>query len=92
MQNTTKQIVKELSPPNLIHAVKKFLHLIQSKTNQEYVGEQTSGKPSEWYDSSFVSHEHWRKHYTESHYYFLWSVIVDRITCAAIESILEIGC
>ncbi|MGD8373143.1 MAG: class I SAM-dependent methyltransferase [Syntrophobacterales bacterium] len=45
----------------------------------------------EWYDS-FASRDHYRVHYTDSEYYFLWSVIADRIVNANAKSVLDIGC
>ena len=45
----------------------------------------------EWYDS-FASRDHYRQHYTESEYHFLWSVIADRIVRADVTSVLDLGC
>src|SRR5438128_11724255 len=47
---------------------------------------------AEFYDKAFESVTSYHKHYTESEYYFLWTVIVDRIRRAKSTSILEIGC
>lgn len=47
---------------------------------------------AEWYDALYETSENYNCHYTKSHYYFLWAVIVDRMRLAGIRSILEIGC
>ncbi len=45
-----------------------------------------------WYDEMFARNAMYAKPYEQSHYYFLWSVIVDRIRRANLGRILEIGC
>ena len=45
-----------------------------------------------FYDTSFRNHEHWRRHYTKSPFYPMWSVIADRICRSGVRSILDIGC
>ena len=45
-----------------------------------------------FYDRSFLAGDHWRRHYTESHYYSQWSIIADRISHAQTLSVLDIGC
>ncbi|WP_196139279.1 class I SAM-dependent methyltransferase [Aliikangiella sp. G2MR2-5] len=49
-------------------------------------------KGADWYDSSFDNHAHWKKHYSLSKYYFLWTVIADRISKSQYDSLLEVGC
>lgn len=46
----------------------------------------------EWYDHAFATTKGYCAHYTQSSYYFLWTVIGDRIHRAGIGRILEIGC
>jgi 2-polyprenyl-3-methyl-5-hydroxy-6-metoxy-1,4-benzoquinol methylase len=54
-------------------------------------GEISGEKPSSWYDAEYAKADPLHTvHYTRSLYYFLWSVIVDRMPEAA--SVLEIGC
>jgi SAM-dependent methyltransferase len=45
-----------------------------------------------WYDAVFASSENYRGPYWRSHYYFLWTVIADRIRRAGLHRVLEIGC
>ncbi|SRR5579884_960970 len=48
-------------------------------------------RDSDWYDAVYSKPDtDYYKHYTESMYYFIWAVIVDRIPTTA--SVLEIGC
>lgn len=89
MKYAVKKLVKDVSPPILFRAAKAF---VQRRSNQEYSSERSAQQSSGWYDQSFVLSDEYRRHYTESHYYFLWSVIADRITRYKIRTILDIGC
>ena len=40
----------------------------------------------------FSSSEEYTRHYSQSHYYFLWAVVADRIRRDGLSRILEIGC
>jgi 2-polyprenyl-3-methyl-5-hydroxy-6-metoxy-1,4-benzoquinol methylase len=55
-------------------------------------GEDSREKNADFYDRTFLEHEHWKNHYTSSRYYPLWSIIVDRILRSGAESIIDIGC
>lgn len=46
-----------------------------------------------WYDARYLSgREKFVQDYARSHYYFLWTVITDRVRRAGVRSVLEIGC
>lgn len=45
-----------------------------------------------YYDKAFLNNPDWENHYTASPYYFLWTVIVDRLRRRGSAGILEIGC
>lgn len=51
---------------------------------------QESGKA--YYDEAFSSAQHWQEHYTRSSYYFIWTVLVDRLRRIGSAAVLEIGC
>lgn len=51
-----------------------------------------SERGADWYDESFRRAPHWRRHYSESGYYPLWSVIADRMERYGVTSVLDIGC
>lgn len=55
-------------------------------------GKKESRTGKDYYDAAFSSAEHWRAHYTRSPYYFVWTVIVDRLGRVRPAVILEIGC
>ncbi len=52
------------------------------------VGEQSS----QYYDEMYASSEEYCKPYWQSRYYFIWTVLVDRLRLASPTKILEIGC
>jgi ubiquinone/menaquinone biosynthesis C-methylase UbiE len=47
---------------------------------------------AKWYDAAYRALEHYTVDYWQSHYYFLWSVLADRIRTAGSRSVLDIGC
>jgi SAM-dependent methyltransferase len=91
MNFPVKRLVKDLSPPLLLRGGRALLHLIQKSSYEEKPEESSGEKSSDWYDQSFVSTDYCR-HYTESRYYFLWSVIADRMARARVFSVLDVGC
>jgi SAM-dependent methyltransferase len=50
-----------------------------------------SAQLSNYYDHAFTRPE-WREHYTKSSYYFLWTVLVDRLLRSGVEKVIELGC
>src|SRR5947209_3200198 len=47
---------------------------------------------SDWYDQAYRDVEEYRRPYTQSRYYFIWTVIVDRVRRGGARRVLEIGC
>jgi 2-polyprenyl-3-methyl-5-hydroxy-6-metoxy-1,4-benzoquinol methylase len=70
---------------SILTAVSRRLGL-SSRTEIEVSGE----KPASWYDARYEHTASRTAHYTQSMYYFLWSVIVDRLPSDP--KILEVGC
>ena len=69
----------------IFHGIKRRLHFPQ---HEESRGE----KGPDFYDQVFLENENLRVHYTASFYYFMWTVIVDRIRRASRKAVLEVGC
>lgn len=81
--------IEQFFPRSLLRAVKAAASSgVRRKTRDETAGEQDP----DWYDASFEEADHWRSHYSESPYYFLWTVIADRVLRARARSVIEIGC
>lgn len=49
-------------------------------------------QPPNFYDEMYANSEEYRKPFWQSRYYFLWTVIVDRLRQSGAEQLLEIGC
>ncbi len=49
-------------------------------------------RDAEWYDLSFTVFRHWKKHYSQSRYFFLWSIVADRLITGHCDSVLDVGC
>ena len=89
-------LANDFIPPILLRGAKALLRgakaLSNASRNCKLPDHALDEKGPEWYNQSFTLNEHWRRHYTESPYYFLWSVVADRIVRAGVSSVLEIGC
>lgn len=89
MIKALKSFVRELTPPILIRVLRPLLRHLHPSPEQE---EPWGWRPKEWYDKAFESLPEYRKHYSESVYYFLWTVVVDRILLSGVNNVLDLGC
>ena len=80
-----RKIVRDFTPPICLRFAKL---LIRGNSNAVQGKEQ----PAEYYDQTFSDKEHWKSHYTESHYFPLWTVVADRMRGRGNSRILDIGC
>jgi len=53
---------------------------------------QKAPKEADWYDDIYKQPFDYQYHYTQSRYYFLWSVIGDRMIRSGVRRILDLGC
>lgn len=83
MRGKLKNMIKAITPPIILRGAKAVLYVLK---------EEEGEKGPKWYDAAFERSDHYRRHYSQSPYYFLWTVIADRIVRAKVEPILEIGC
>lgn len=85
---TFRSIVKSLTPPIIPQAVRLIV-------NRAYVSSVGKERNASWYDRTFTKSIAYNSPYYQSHYYFIWCVIVDRLTRQRGRegrSILDIGC
>ncbi|WP_144439291.1 bifunctional 2-polyprenyl-6-hydroxyphenol methylase/3-demethylubiquinol 3-O-methyltransferase UbiG [Geminocystis sp. NIES-3708] len=82
--NKSKSFVKKLLANSPLNIMPSF----RSSPTWVYGTEQ----PPEFYDEKFLEQDYLRKHYTQSGYYSLWSIIADRIRLKKINSLLDVGC
>jgi 2-polyprenyl-3-methyl-5-hydroxy-6-metoxy-1,4-benzoquinol methylase len=76
----TRAIIREITPPVLLRATRAL--------RAPFAPE----RPPEYYDDLFQKSPGYSLPYTQSHYYFLWAVIADRLATANARRILDIGC
>jgi 2-polyprenyl-3-methyl-5-hydroxy-6-metoxy-1,4-benzoquinol methylase len=80
-----KLIIKEVTPPIITRLIKKL--------RVRYVREKNAEFYDRVYDGSSYGKTDYDEHYTESRYYPLWTIIVDRLLKQGNNtSILDIGC
>ena len=89
-----KHILRDILPPILWRSASRLHRVIRDRVGaaEEQEFEYGVEQPREFYDRNYETGEHWKEHYTDSHYYPLWTVIADRIRRAGIKRILDIGC
>jgi SAM-dependent methyltransferase len=46
----------------------------------------------DWYNDAYATTPEYWQHYTQSSYYFLWTVLADRICRSGVQKILDVGC
>ena len=86
------RILKDITPPALWRVALECLPTGRSVTLRGRTYEFGAEQPAEFYDAMYESNAHWNDHYTQSRYYPLWTVILDRIGALSCVRILDIGC
>ena len=80
--------LRGLTPPFLWKSGLKLGRHFGFVEKFEYGKEQ----PAAYYDQRFDLSDHWKLHYTKSHYYPLWTVVADRLKRVKVRQILDLGC
>jgi SAM-dependent methyltransferase len=95
MGTMLRVVVKELAPPILYRGLRRLAHWLvpppkpAPKAKAPVVGEE---KTAEWYDAVYQHSAKYARHYSESGYYFMWTVIADRLRRQGVRRILDLGC
>jgi len=90
MATTFKKAIEELTPPILFRAIAARLR--GGRRSIAEAARSQGQRAPDWYDRSFEDNEQSKWHYTKSSYYFLWSVIADRLVRLQARSVLDVGC
>jgi len=80
-------LAKDLTPPRLY----RFSRRIRRKyfTPKKILDSEAG---ADYYDDSFEKRAHWRAEYSASPWYYIWTVIVDRVQSIDAPHVLDIGC
>lgn len=84
-----KSVLKKIIPSVLLDIVRPVYRLIVGDRDE---AEKLGEKAKEWYDDVYRKKTAYHQHYTESSYYFIWSVIADRLVHSGVERIIDVGC
>jgi SAM-dependent methyltransferase len=79
-------LAKDLTPPRLY----RFSRRIRRKFIPKKL--LTSEAGADYYDESFETLSHWRAEYSASPWYYIWTVIVDRLQSIESAYVLDVGC
>lgn len=88
MNDATRRAIVRWMPPVLVDAIRK------QRRRQIAIKKSEQGRErgSSYYDATFESNSSFKVHYTASRYFFIWSVIADRIAMGDATSVLDVGC
>lgn len=87
-----KLIARKMTPPLLWCGMRSLVHIFPSGRSGKMEKEPWGKKSAEWYDTVYENSAEYHRHYSESIYYFLWTVVVDRMMHYRIERVLDLGC
>jgi SAM-dependent methyltransferase len=78
----------------MIHIVKKTVRSICSRISAaaDPLSPPDRECGPDWYDDIYRNVKSYHLHYSQSHYYCIWTVIADRIRRGGLRRVLEIGC
>jgi SAM-dependent methyltransferase len=76
------------------HGLKRFLRSVGATVGLKPAESPAGGseRSPDWYDARYQRQDAYQLPYYRSHYYFMWTVIADRLRRDRIRRVLEIGC
>jgi trans-aconitate methyltransferase len=89
MIKAMRAAVKEMTPPLLYRGMVAVTHRVTRKLGP---ARGWGERPATWYDDIYRSDPEYGRHYTQSRYYPLWSVVADRLVRSGAKRILDLGC
>lgn len=82
---STKAIIRDVTPPVLLRLVRRSTPRPETSVLQHEAG-------PEFYDDSFEDFKFWRWHYSRSPWYYIWTVLGDRLVQMGDPAVLDVGC
>jgi ubiquinone/menaquinone biosynthesis C-methylase UbiE len=84
-----KNLASELTPPILMRGLAAMRRWIRGESPDD---EPPGVRGAEWYNQAYEHVPNYNQHYTKSRYYFVWTVIADRILRAGAQKVIDLGC
>src|ERR1700730_536745 len=88
MTERLRALVKDFTPPMLLRAARRLRH----RPHRELPQPVAERQPASYYDGVYAASGAYRGPYAESEYYFMWSIVADRLLKANARSALDLGC
>jgi SAM-dependent methyltransferase len=82
-------IVRDVTPPVVMRAIDRSRARRVADTRTSVLSHEAG---PEFYDGTFEAKDHWRVHYSNSPWYYIWTVLTDRLTSGDDPAVLDIGC
>lgn len=83
-----QSVLKQLIPPLVWRGICRIRRRWIGGPTSEPEGRKEAG----WYDDVYAGSAEYAAHYTESRYYFMWSVIADRLIRSGARRVIDLGC
>ncbi len=92
MNKLLKSLVRETTPPLIFRGLRSLFHRLFPDKKKKREMKSWGERSAEWYDDVYGGSVEYRKHYTQSAYYFLWTVMADRMMRHGVDRVLDLGC
>jgi len=92
MDRLLKTVAREITPPFMFRGMRSLVDALFPRVASKSGNETWGERPPEWYDAIYENSEGYSTHYTDSVYYFFWTVIADRMKREGIDNLLDLGC
>jgi len=86
MKIKTKEAIKKYIPKWILTKTRPIYKNFTKHTIEDGI------KDKNWYNEAYQGTLAYHIHYTKSNYYFLWTVVLDRIKRYKYKSIIDLGC
>jgi len=92
MNPTLKGAVRGICPPVIYRGLHSLRRRPSVDQDQPSTSVEGSLRAADWYDERYELSAEYAKHYSESQYYAVWTVIADRLGQVGVEKVLDLGC
>ena len=83
-----KEWARDLTPPLVWRRARRLKDRLRGGRAAEAWGL----RGADWYDRAFTDDASYASHYTASSYYFVWTVLADRMARSGVARVLDLGC
>lgn len=87
MNERLRVLVKDITPPILVRTARR-----RRSAGGSIPQSAPQLRPASYYDKVYADSTAYQGPYAESEYYFMWSIVADRLLRSGAQSVLDLGC